>query len=584
MPPASATAKGPATTPAGESDSLGRQIVGLFPPTRKGRSVQPIGEVAVRLGFTDAETVESAVAEAREQRKPTGQVLVENGTLTHDQLARVLSERFGVDYVDLNVFQVDMGAVRLLDNETARRYQAVPVGFLRDRSVVLAMVDPSNLLTMDDVAMITGRKIRPAVASADDIRTLLARSQRLEDTVEEIAEEEPEEAPQADDVNLEAPVIKLVHSLIAEAVERGASDIHLDPEGGELRIIYRIDGVVYPTATVGRRHVAGVLSRIKLLANLDISEKRVPQDGRLAVNVEGRRVDLRVVTLPLVDGEGLVMRILDTGTVVRDLEGLGMQPHELARFRQGLARRSGAVLVTGPTGSGKSTTLYTALDMISGGERTILTIEDPVEIPLVGVKQMQINPKIGVTFASGLRSMLRADPDVIMVGEIRDRETAQIATQAALTGHLVLSTLHTRDAPSALTRLVDMGIEPFMVASAVDCVIAQRLVRVLCPHCKRSVELPDAVLREQGLEGARPHEPVGCSRCGQTGYSGRVGIYEVMPVTEEIRAMVLERRSGTEIGAVAVEQGMHRLREDGLQKVKDGLTSIVEVSRVTNLT
>jgi type IV pilus assembly protein PilB len=565
------------------SDSLGRKIVGLHPPSRKGRSAAPIGEVAVRLGFTDDATVEAAVVSAREQRKPTGQVLVENGALSSEQLARVLSERFGVDFVDLNVFNVDAGAVGLLDIGVARRYQAVPVGLLEDRTVLLAMADPSNLLTMDDVAMITGRKVRPAVASIDELRALIARAQRLDDTVEDMGQDEPEEEVLVEDPDADAPVIKLVHSLIAEAVEKGASDIHIDPEGGELRVIFRIDGVLYPAATVGKKMRTRVISRIKLQAGVDISEKRVSQDGRLAVNVNGRRVDLRVVTLPLVEGEGIVMRILDTGAVVRDLESLGMLPRELSRFRQAIRKRAGAILVTGPTGSGKSTSLYAGLNMLATGERSILTIEDPVETPMVGIKQMQVNAKTGLTFANGLRSMVRADPDVIMVGEIRDRETAHIAVQAALTGHLVLSTLHTRDAATALTRLIDMGIEPFMVASAVDCVVAQRLLRTLCEHCKRPIKLPLAVLREHGLEGTTPHEPVGCSRCGQTGYRGRIGIYEVMPVTEEIRNLVLGRNNVDEITAMAVSQGMRRLREDGLEKVKAGLTSIVEVGRVTSL-
>ena len=569
------------------SDSLGRQLVGLHPPTRKGRSAAPIGEVAVGLGLIDEATVEAAVVSAREQRKPTGQVLVESGALTAEQLARVLAERFGVDYVDLSAFHIDMGAVGLLDIGVARRYQAVPVGFLEDRTLLLAMTDPSNLLTMDDVAMITGRKVRPAVASADELRTLLARAQRLDETVEEMSEGEPEEAVEiaADDPDgdADAPVIKLVHSLIAEAVEKGASDIHLNPEGGELRVIFRIDGLLYPAATIGKRLTVRAISRLKLQAGLDISERRVSQDGRLAVNVNSRRVDLRVVTLPLVEGEGIVMRILDTGTVVRDLESLGMLDRELSRFRQAVRKRAGAILVTGPTGSGKSTSLYAALDMLATGERSILTIEDPVETPLVGIKQMQVNAKTGVTFANGLRSMLRADPDVIMVGEIRDQETAHIAVQAALTGHLVLSTLHTNDAATALTRLVDMGIEPFMVASAVDCIVAQRLLRSLCKECKRPIKLPPAVLREHGLEGAMPHEPVGCARCGQTGYRGRIGIYEVMPVTEELRSLVLARAGVDDITAVAVKQGMRRLREDGLEKVKAGLTSIAEVGRVTSL-
>ncbi len=287
-----------------------------------------------------------------------------------------------------------------------------------------------------------------------------------------------------------------MHSIIAQAVQQGASDIHVNPEEGDTRVLFRVDGVLYPAATVRRRMAAGMISRIKIMADLDISERRVPQDGRLALNVDGRRIDIRVVTLPLVYGEGAVMRVLDKGAVVRDLESLGMQPSEEERFDHAIARPHGAVLVTGPTGSGKSTTLYAALSVLNDGARSILTIEDPVESRIAGVKQMQVAPKAGVTFDTGLRSMLRADPDVIMVGEIRDRETAHIAVEAALTGHMVLSTLHTRDAPSALGRLLDMGIEPFLISSAVDCVVAQRLVRKLCPHCKRVASLPETVLLE----------------------------------------------------------------------------------------
>jgi type IV pilus assembly protein PilB len=318
------------------------------------------------------------------------------------------------------------------------------------------------------------------------------------------------------------------------------------------------------------------------MADLDIAEKRLPQDGRLAVTADGRRVDLRVVTLPLVNGEGAVLRVLDKGVVVRDLEVLGMLAEEEGRFAAAIRKTSGTVLVTGPTGSGKSTTLYAALGMLNTGERSILTIEDPVESRILGIKQMQIAPKAGVTFANGLRSMLRADPDVIMVGEIRDHDTAQIAVEAALTGHLVLSTLHTRDAPSAVMRLVDMGVEPFLVSSAIDCVVAQRLARTLCAHCKRPMKLAPAILEQQGLNDAEPFEAVGCVRCSGTGYRGRVGLYEVMTLTEEIRALVLERRSVDEIAAVAVSQGMRRLLQDGIEKVRSGQTSIAEVGRITS--
>jgi len=558
---------------------------GLYAPRSTGRSTRMIGEVVVDLGLADAETVEEAVDAARSQGRPTGLVLVERGILRHDQLARVVAERFGLDFVDLSVYELDMGAVNLISSETAKRYQAVPVGFTDDGALLLAMANPTNVLTIDDVGMMTGRRIRPAAASVEDLSLLLQRLARMDESIEDIVDEdEVEDAHSvlADEADNDAPIIKLVHSIVAQAIQQGASDIHINPEEGDTKVLFRVDGVLAPAATVKRKMAMGVVSRIKIMADLDISERRVPQDGRFALTVDGRRVDIRVVTLPLVNGEGAVMRILDKGVVVNGLESIGMQEAELERFDSAIHRPNGAVLVTGPTGSGKSTTLYAALHALNDGERSILTIEDPVEQRIPGIKQMQIAPKAGVTFDVGLRSMLRADPDVIMVGEIRDRETAHIAVEAALTGHLVLSTLHTRDAPSALGRLIDMGIEPFLVSSAVDCIVAQRLVRMLCKHCKRKQKLSKAVLEEHGLAGAEPYEPVGCSRCGGSGYRGRLGVYEVMTVSERIRALILERASVDDMVTIALEQGMVRLRDDGLQKVRDGLTSIAEVERMTS--
>jgi type IV pilus assembly protein PilB len=568
-----------AQAPAGDG-------TGLYPPRRSGRSTRMIGEVVVDLGFADRQTVDDAVETARSQGRPTGLVLVEQGVLRHDQLARVVAERFGLDYVDLSVFDLDMGAVNLLNRDASKRYQAVPIGFTDDGTVLLAMADPTNVLTIDDVAMMTGRRVRPVAASVEDLNLLLTRLSSMEESIADIVDEIPdgdEEGDlQLDDADSDAPVIKLVHSIVAQAVQQGASDIHVNPEEGDTRVLFRVDGVLSPAATVRRKMAMGVVSRIKIMGDLDISEKRMPQDGRFALTVDGRRVDIRVVTLPLVYGEGVVLRILDKGTVVQGLDGLGMPAHALEQFNESIHKPNGAVLVTGPTGSGKSTTLYAALHALNDGERSILTIEDPVEQRIAGIKQMQIAPKAGVTFDVGLRSMLRADPDVIMVGEIRDRETAHIAVEAALTGHLVLSTLHTRDAPSALGRLIDMGIEPFLVSSAVDCIVAQRLVRVLCTHCKKPQKVSDAVLAEHGLSGAQPFEPVGCSRCGGSGYRGRLGVYEVMSVTEQIRALILERASVDVMVSVAVREGMRRLRDDGIDKVRDGQTSIAEIERMTN--
>jgi type IV pilus assembly protein PilB len=458
------------------------------------------------------------------------------------------------------------------------------------------MSDPANVLALDDIAMLTRLDVKPAVASAEDIAGLISRMNRFEDAVHEAVEESEEGAAPMEIVDLresaeDAPVIKLVHSIIAQAAEKGASDIHFEPQadekgrsGRELRVRMRIDGVLNDETMVPKRMVAGVVSRIKIMSDLDISERRIPQDGRVGLTIDGRHVDVRVVTIPSVHGEAVVLRILDKENVTLELDKLGMQAHELDRFRKGFHRAHGAVLVTGPTGSGKSTTLYAALLELNTPEKNIITIEDPVEYQIHGITQVQVNNKAGLTFANGLRSMMRADPDILMVGEIRDRETAQIAVEGALTGHMVLSTLHTNDAPSAVTRLIEMGIEPFLVASAIDCVVAQRLARTLCSHCKKRTIIPAKVLRDHGFAAQfdiEAYEPVGCVRCGGMGYRGRVGLYEVMVMSDEIRTLTLQRGAAGQIAAVAVGDGMRRLREDGLDKVKAGLTSMAEVARVT---
>jgi type IV pilus assembly protein PilB len=549
-------------------------------PLRPGRL---IGDIAVELGYASREDVEEAVTLAKTTGVPTGRVLVEQRILRHDQLAYVLAVRFGIDYIDLSTNPPDMGVATMLDPQAIKRYQAIPVALAEDGSLLLAMADPTNVLSADDVAMITGRRVRVLSASAEDVAQFAARLDSSGGAIEEISEDEPEEEAQtlAEAADRDAPVVKLVHSLVAQAVAQGASDIHINPEDGDTQIDFRIDGVLHHAATVRKRMHASVVSRIKIMADLDISERRVPQDGRFALNLDGSRVDIRIVTLPLVHGEGVVMRILDRGSVVRDLGSLGMHAQVLERFEAAIHRPNGAVLVTGPTGSGKSTTLYAALAAISGSERSLITIEDPVESRLPGVKQIQVSTKTGLTFQTGLRSMLRADPDVIMVGEIRDRDTAQIAVEAALTGHLVISTLHTRDAPSALGRLIDMSIEPFLIAAAVDCVVAQRLVRVLCPHCKQPTEVPHAIEEEHRLHGVQVHGPVGCPRCAGTGYRGRVGVYEVMTMTDELRRLVLERERLDELSAAAERSGMRRLRDDGIDLVRAGTTSIAEIERMT---
>jgi type IV pilus assembly protein PilB len=566
-----------------------RQVPGVTPPTSYTDERRRLGDVVVELGFLDRQAVEAAGVEARTQRRWIGEVLVENGALSSAQLAHALADRNGLDYVDLNAFQVDQGAANLLGSSEARRFQAVPISFLDSDTILVATSNPANVLGLDDVAMTTGYKVRRAVASPEDIEAVIGQLSNLEESVQEVDEETRDGESGAEVIELresaeEAPVVKLVHSVIADAVARGASDIHFDPRSGDMRVRFRIDGVVVDSATVPRRLAPGLVSRIKIMAELDIAERRAPQDGRVGLNVNGHYVDIRVATLPVVSGESLVMRILDRERVVTELDLLGMEPADRRLLEHSIGQLHGAVLVTGPTGAGKTTTLYAALSEINTPDRTLITIEDPVEYELEGVKQVQVNPGAGVTFARGLRSMIRNDPDVLMVGEIRDRETAQIAIESALTGHLVLSTLHTNDAPMAPARLVEMGIEPFLVATGLECVVAQRLARRLCEECRKPMTISAEELESNGLGPAtgtiNAFEPGGCVRCGGMGYRGRIGLYEVMVLSDELRALILRKAPGDEIAAVAVAAGMRRLREDGLEKVRRGITSIPEVLRV----
>ena len=559
---------------------------GVTPPRTRGGRPRLLTDVIVELGIAERDVVEKAITAARASSMPPERVLLENGTITQADLSRGIAERYGLDHLDLSAFMVDMGAANLIQAAAARRYGAIPVGYVGERGLLVAMADPANVLAVDDIALMTGFEVRLAVASKEDIENLIGRQTHLDDVVASTSMEEDDEAEVVDlrESADEAPVIKLVNQIIAQAVNQGASDIHLAPSGTQLRVRFRIDGVLAEAATVPRRMVNGVISRVKIMSDLDIAEKRLPQDGRVGLTIDNRHIDLRVVTLPSVHGEGAVMRILDKGNVVMELERLGMLEPERVRFQRAFKQAYGAVLVTGPTGSGKSTSLYAALGELNTPDKNCITIEDPVEYQLDGITQVQVNARAGLTFANGLRSLMRADPDIIMVGEIRDKEAAQIAVEAALTGHLVLSTLHTNDAPTAITRLIEMGVEPFLVASAIDCVVAQRLARTLCTLCKERTVYTAATLGEYGFpaqQDIEAYEAVGCPRCNHTGYKGRLGLYEVMTVTDEIRKLAIARASADEISEVAVWAGMRRLREDGLEKIRLGLTSLAEVARVT---
>ena len=561
---------------------------GITKPRHPGGPARFLTDVIVDLGLVERERVSTAIDEGRRMGKMPEDILIEQGALTAGGLSRAVAERHGLDHLDFGTFQPDMAAANLISIPAAKRYEAVPVAFIDDRTLLVAMADPANVLAVDDIALLTGKEIRPAVTSREDIQGLISRLTRLDHMVSDDLQQEAEDHAPAEVVDIresadDAPVIRLVNQIIAQAVEQGASDVHLEPSGNELRVRFRIDGVLVEAAQVQRRMVLGVISRVKIMSDLDIAERRLPQDGRVGLTIDGHHIDLRVVTLPSVHGESVVMRILDKSNVVMDLDKLGMAAQERERFERAFHQAYGAVLVTGPTGSGKSTTLYAALGSLNTVDKNIITIEDPVEYQLDGVTQVQVNTKAGLHFHTGLRSMMRADPDVIMVGEIRDRETAQIAIESALTGHLVLSTLHTNDAASAIARLVEMGIEPFLVASAIDCVVAQRLARKLCQHCKERQIITAEELRNNGIRSQFDMEaygPRGCQRCSHSGYKGRVGLYEVMAVTDEIRKLALARAPGPEIAEVAVRQGMRLLRDDGIEKVRNGLTSIAEVVRV----
>ncbi|HET7508897.1 MAG TPA: ATPase, T2SS/T4P/T4SS family [Solirubrobacterales bacterium] len=581
---------GDSTAPALTPEQQGTP--GLTPPLQRSRSSGFITDVIVDLGYVPAERAQQAIEEARTAGMPPEALLLQQGGINGDQLSRAVAERYGLDHIDLSIYPVDMAAANLITVGTARRYRALPVGFVDKQTLLVAMGDPTNVLAVDDIQLATGLDCRVAVAAEDDIEALITRLNTLQSSVSEAVIEGEEEADKEElaevssmEVGAEdAPVIKLVYSILGQAVGEGASDIHFEPEEQDMRVRFRIDGVLREAANVPKRMISAVISRVKIMSELNIAEKRVPQDGRVSITVEDRRVDLRVTTLPTQKGEGATIRILDKDNAQRSLDDLGMDGSARERFEFSFHQAYGAVLVTGPTGSGKSTTLYAALQALNQVDKKIITIEDPVEYQIDGINQMNVNRKAGLDFATGLRSMLRADPDIVMVGEIRDGETARIAIEAALTGHMMLSTLHTNDAPGAITRLTKMGIESFLIASSVDCVVAQRLARKLCSHCKRRAVIPVQALADAGLRvggEVEAYEPTGCARCNGSGYKGRVGLYSVMSMSERIKELTVSGAAEAEIASAACEEGMLTLREDGLTKVRAGLTSLEEVLRVT---
>jgi type IV pilus assembly protein PilB len=580
-------ATAPVVAPAIMPELSGRPAAAVTPATGNGGGpMRFLTEVIVDLGFAPRERVEAAMLSARDAGVTPDQLLVDQGVITPEQRARAIAERLGLDYLDLTQYRLDMAAVNLLPPDVTRRCELVPVARQGEDTLVVAMADPANVVAIDDVEIQTGMNVQVAVATREDILAVIANMTRLDSAVTEVVEDDSHAEVEMFDVHdaaTETPIVKLVNALLSQAVSHGASDVHFEAEAREMRVRIRIDGVLEEIARVPGRMVPGVVSRIKIMCELDISERRLPQDGRVGLNVDGKQIDIRVVTLPTVHGESVVMRILDRSNVLIEIPRLGLDEFSMGRLQAATGQAHGSVLVTGPTGSGKSTTLYAVLNSLNTPDKNIVTIEDPVEYQLDGVTQVAVNARSGLTFATGLRAMMRADPDIIMVGEVRDRETAQISIEAALTGHLLLSTLHTNDAPSSITRLVEMGIEPFLVASSVRCVIAQRLARVLCPGCKKPVTLESSVLARSGFHVEHDiagYEASGCPRCSGSGYRGRVGIYEIMPVSDEIRDLALHSASSDRIAETAREQGMRTLREDAFEKVKQGVTAVDEVLRV----
>ncbi len=551
-----------------------------------------LGTLLVQQGLLTEAQVDAAVKAQQASGKQLGRVLIEQGHISETDLVRALARQVGLEFLDLSEHTIDPSVAAQIPESLARRYQALPVGWGEDGRLIVAMADPSNVFAVDDIRAITGADVATVVATAGQLQDAIDRFHRLDGEVDTMAQEAADELSDGDDlanvneVVEDAPIVKFVNLLITQAVADRASDIHVEPGERDLRIRFRIDGVLHEVMHSPKSIQAGVISRLKVMSDINIAERRVPQDGRMSLNVGGKPVDLRVATLPTVFGEKVVMRILDKGQALLTLDDQGFLPDVLSRYEASYRKPYGTILVTGPTGSGKSTTLYATLNILNEVHRNIITVEDPVEYRLPGINQVQIHAKAGLTFSAALRSILRADPDVLLVGEVRDRETAIIAVEASLTGHLVLTTLHTNDAASTPLRLVEMGVEPFLVTSALDCVLAQRLARKLCERCREEYQPSESELVEAGWpmdqidDWPVLHRAVGCPACGRTGYRGRFALHEVLQVTEEIERLIIERRSTEDLKKEAVMQGMIPLREDGLRKVQAGLTSLEEVFRV----
>ena len=566
-----------------------------------------MGDVFVSSGLVSQEQLGQALDKQRQLKtqEPVGDLLVSMGLITERDRVRCLGEQWGVPYVDLSEMQIAEDVVSAVTQELARRFKVIPIERSAKR-LTLAMKNPLDIFAIDEIRLITGKEVEPVIATEEDIINAISANYRTEVNVteavagvmrdlDEATITLTEGSDDADNISIEqlkelsgeAPVVRLTNMIISRGITDKASDIHIEPAKDGLRIRYRVDGILADGMTLPKKAQASITSRIKIMADMDISEKRAPQDGRISATIEGRPYDFRVSTLPAVFGEKIVMRVLDKSNISVGLHKLGLLPYTFEMFESMIQRTYGIILVTGPTGSGKSTTLYSVLAKLNSGEKNILTIEDPVEYELSGITQSMVNNRAGMTFAAGLRSMLRQDPNIIMVGEMRDQETAMIAIEAALTGHLVLSTLHTNDAPGSVARLLDMGVESFLIASSIAGVLAQRLLRTICAKCKEPYSPPKDAIKRLGMNldvldksEVTFYRGRGCDLCKGTGYKGRVGVYELMPVNDKVRELILARGSSYSIREAAIEAGMRTLKDDAMEKILLGMTTLEESLRV----
>jgi len=570
------------------------------------QKTEAIGEIFLRLGLINVDQLNQAIEKQKllKRQESLGDVLVNMGFITDKDRVRGLGEQWGVPFVDVAEIEVDSSLVKLVAQNAARKLKVLPVAKKNGR-LILAMKNPLDIFAIDEVRLMTGLDVEPAIAPEEDIVNAIGRLYRsqinVSDQVDNVIKEfdtgdidfGANESDDDEDISIEqlrelseeAPVIKLANLIITRGINDGASDIHIEPAKEFVRVRLRVDGILHEVMRIPKKVQASLISRFKIMAEMDIATKRSPQDGRIGAVIDGRQFDFRVSTLPSVFGEKIVLRILDKSAISIGLHKLGMLPETMERFENLISRTYGIILVTGPTGSGKSTTLYSVLSKLNSGEKNILTIEDPVEYEVEGLTQVQVNNRAGLTFAAGLRTMLRQDPDIAMVGEIRDAETATIATEAALTGHLVLSTLHTNDAPGAMTRMVDMGIEPFLIASSVIGVLAQRLVRMVCPKCKEQYHPPRDAVGRLGIEldsdtKVTFYRGRGCDHCRGTGYKGRLGVYELLLINDRIRDLVLQKSSAHTLREAAVDAGMKTLKDDAVAKILLGQTTLEECLRV----